>query len=198
MFHSGWHSCSLDLLHICHSLTCALLLLLALPHMCSLTRNCQVPFANLFRPGTFYLLGQGSSSLIKKVKKTNPAESETVKLVHESNWPAEIYMNDDPTHCHQPAPLCCDASWCLLHTWRKISMSHRQSKGNKTSALGMRDENSLLFLSGAAVLFVTSGVPWKSKSWACTGCWSGGNPDFSWFFSVLLPAVVTVLEESRR
>lgn len=75
-------------------------------------------------------------------------------------------------------------------------MSHRQSKGKKTSAPGMRDENNLLFPCEAGdVLFVTSAVPWKSRSWASTGWCLKGHSRLPWFFSVLWPAVGTVQEE---
>lgn len=70
-------------------------------------------------------------------------------------------------------------------------MSLEQSRGNKTSALGMRDENNLLSLCGATRFLSVRechGNPRLGLVWAggieVGGV--GGSPCFSWFFSGLI------------
>lgn len=86
-------------------------------------------------------------------------------------------------------------------------MSHGQSKGNKTSASGMRGENNLLLLCGATCslsVHECHGNPSPGLVWA--GGIKVGGAGQSMLFLVflcaycrgLLPAVVAALEESRK
>lgn len=85
-------------------------------------------------------------------------------------------------------------------------MSHRQSKRNKTSALGLRDENNLLLCEAMCSLSIHEchGNPSPGLVWAGRIKVGGlGAIHDSLVFSLcllqgLLPAVVTELEESRK
>ena len=70
-------------------------------------------------------------------------------------------------------------------------MSHGQKKGNKTNALGIRDENNLLLLCGAMCSLSAHechGNPGPGLVWAAGIKVGGvrGSPCFFWFFSVLI------------
>lgn len=170
------------------------LLLLAFSRMCSLTRNSQVPFANLFRPRTFYLLGQDSSPLIKK-------PNNKPKRVRDSQISAWIQLTCRNLYewWSYRLSLASSSLWCLFVSvaYLEENLYESQTKQRKQDFCTVHEWWEQLVTLGS----------WCSLSFQeCHGNLSpglvqvggsGGNPDFSWFLSVLSPAVGTVQQESR-
>lgn len=83
------------------------------------------------------------------------------------------------------------ACWCVLHAWRKTSMSHGQSRGNINSALHMRDENNFVLLCGPLCSLSVHDChgnpsPGLAQAGGIKVGGARGSPCLSWFFSVLI------------